>query len=217
MPEISEKADGSGLLGPVFTLGTANSACSAAFYARISGIRANPLKYTDPDGRNAYNSAGEDIYVRNEDGDLFCVPDGEMYQGKIDGVIFQDGTVAKVSDKFLPIDVDIVATKKNGIYSASFVSEEDAVQNNILDVVKGRSGDQSGIFSRDYVQEGRGYFDDRWKINEINENPDWVEWNSPLVRKILPSEMEAINSSIHNKALELKKDFSHNYTTIQIK
>jgi hypothetical protein len=51
IPEISEKAEGSRLLCSVFTLGTANSACSATVYARISGIRANPLKYTDPDGR----------------------------------------------------------------------------------------------------------------------------------------------------------------------
>jgi hypothetical protein len=50
MSKIGEKAERIGISGPVFTLGTANSACSAAFYARISGIRANPLKYTDPDG-----------------------------------------------------------------------------------------------------------------------------------------------------------------------
>jgi hypothetical protein len=52
MPEISEKVEKIGLLEPVFTLKTANSACSAAFYARISGIRENPLKYTDPDGKH---------------------------------------------------------------------------------------------------------------------------------------------------------------------
>jgi hypothetical protein len=62
----------------------------------------------------------------------------------------------------------------------------------ILDVIKGRSGDW-------------------WKINEIKENPDWVERNSSLVRKILPSEMEAINSSIHNNdnyLLRLEKPLS---------
>jgi hypothetical protein len=50
MPEIGEKAEGIGPLGPVFTLGTANSACFVGFYARISGIRENPLKYMDLDG-----------------------------------------------------------------------------------------------------------------------------------------------------------------------
>jgi hypothetical protein len=50
IPEISENTEGAGLWGAVFTLETANSACSAAFYARISGIWANPLKYTAPDG-----------------------------------------------------------------------------------------------------------------------------------------------------------------------
>jgi hypothetical protein len=51
MAELYEKAEEIGLSGPVFTLGTANSACSVGFYARISGIRENPLKYTDPDGK----------------------------------------------------------------------------------------------------------------------------------------------------------------------
>jgi hypothetical protein len=49
--EISKNMGESRPFGPVFTLGTANSACSAAFCARISGIRENPVKYTDPDGR----------------------------------------------------------------------------------------------------------------------------------------------------------------------
>ncbi|MDR0997891.1 MAG: hypothetical protein LBL70_02400 [Treponema sp.] len=47
---LCEKIEGIGLGGPVFTLGTANSACSVVFYTRISGIRANPLKCTAPDG-----------------------------------------------------------------------------------------------------------------------------------------------------------------------
>jgi hypothetical protein len=51
LSEIGEKAERIGISGPVFTLGTVNSACSVVFYARISGIRANPLKYTDPDGK----------------------------------------------------------------------------------------------------------------------------------------------------------------------
>jgi hypothetical protein len=50
MSEIGEKAERIGPSGPVFTLGTANSASSVAFYPRISGIRENPLKYLDPDG-----------------------------------------------------------------------------------------------------------------------------------------------------------------------
>jgi hypothetical protein len=52
MSKIGKKAERTGLLGPVFTLGTANSANSVGFFARISGIWANPLKYTDPDGND---------------------------------------------------------------------------------------------------------------------------------------------------------------------
>jgi hypothetical protein len=50
-PKINAKADKMCQLFQCFTLKTANSACSMAFYAQISGIRANPLKYTDPDGK----------------------------------------------------------------------------------------------------------------------------------------------------------------------
>jgi hypothetical protein len=49
--EIEKKAERIGISGSVFTLGTANSACSVVFYARISGIQPNPLKYTHPDGK----------------------------------------------------------------------------------------------------------------------------------------------------------------------
>jgi hypothetical protein len=49
--EIGEKAERIGLSGSVFTLGTVNFACSGVFCARILGNWANPLKYTDSDGR----------------------------------------------------------------------------------------------------------------------------------------------------------------------
>jgi hypothetical protein len=40
----------------------------------------NPVKYTDPDGKDVYNCFGEDIYVRNEDGKLFLVSNGEGFR-----------------------------------------------------------------------------------------------------------------------------------------
>jgi hypothetical protein len=52
--KINAKANKMGQLFQYFTLGTANSACSAVFYARIWGTRANPLKYTDPDGKSPW-------------------------------------------------------------------------------------------------------------------------------------------------------------------
>jgi hypothetical protein len=68
MPEISEKVEKIGLFEPVFTLKTANSACSAAFYARISGIRENPLEYTDPDGMN-----DKEAYDENKNNKYFLI------------------------------------------------------------------------------------------------------------------------------------------------
>jgi hypothetical protein len=77
MLEISEKTKGIGFSGSVFTLGTANFACSVCFYTRISGIRLNPLKYTDPDGRdldellqgaqNAFDEYAAQFIKDNED------------------------------------------------------------------------------------------------------------------------------------------------------
>jgi hypothetical protein len=66
-PLIYGKSEKNWLFVPIITLGTANSACSAAFYARISGIRANPLKYTDPDGKTDYIYFGENTYKTEND------------------------------------------------------------------------------------------------------------------------------------------------------
>jgi hypothetical protein len=52
MSGLCQKVERIEFFGPIFTLGTSNSACSVAFNDRISGIRANPLKYTDPDGKH---------------------------------------------------------------------------------------------------------------------------------------------------------------------
>jgi hypothetical protein len=54
--EIKPKINGkTGQLFQYFTLGTANSATFKCISVQISGIRANPLKYTDPDGKSDYD------------------------------------------------------------------------------------------------------------------------------------------------------------------
>jgi hypothetical protein len=63
---MGKEAERIGISRPVFTLGTANSACSGG-YARILGIRENPLKYTDTDGKaTVRNKSGDDGYVKYE-------------------------------------------------------------------------------------------------------------------------------------------------------
>jgi hypothetical protein len=47
----------------VYTLRTTNSTFSVVFYVRISGIRPNPLKYTDPDGKDIVRLSKDDIKV----------------------------------------------------------------------------------------------------------------------------------------------------------
>jgi hypothetical protein len=70
MPKLDKKAEKYKLWESVFTFGTENSACSAAFDTRISGIQANPLKYTDPGGNTDSfpdGSAEQDIiWMRRE-------------------------------------------------------------------------------------------------------------------------------------------------------
>jgi RHS repeat-associated protein len=151
----------------------------------------NPVKYTDPDGRDAYNCTGEDIYVRNEEGTLFPVRDGEMYKGRIDGIITNDGTVIKVSDTdkyfgMLPT-VDITVDKENGEYGARFTNMLSMKQNDIGDTQKkGTDLNLSGIYTKEYVEGLKSGFDSRWKIDEIEANPQWVRNSSANIMSIDP-------------------------------
>jgi hypothetical protein len=89
----------------VYTLGTANSACSVVFYARISGIRANPLKYTDPDGKiTITNQTADHIILRGEDGQTGAVKPNEIFDtskhgfNTIDGILLPDGSTYKINN-----------------------------------------------------------------------------------------------------------------------
>jgi hypothetical protein len=120
-PEISEKTKKIGHFGFFYSLGTANSACPVFFYARISGIQANPLNYTDPDGNDIIvNKSDHYVIVRGEKGQTHTVRPGETYNTKdhnldsIDGVIFNNGQLYKTKDG--NGDATFTISEKSGVY-----------------------------------------------------------------------------------------------------
>jgi hypothetical protein len=102
MPGLGEKVEKIRPFKPVFTLGTANSACSAAFYARISGIRANPLKYTDPDGRENDEPTVNVIFYyvnQNTDRDSSFKRASETLSQGISGKVYMIGVTTETEFK----------------------------------------------------------------------------------------------------------------------
>jgi hypothetical protein len=47
----------------------------------------NPLKYTDPDGKDVHNKTEHVVAVRAENGDYLLLGPNAIYFGKVDGVL----------------------------------------------------------------------------------------------------------------------------------
>jgi hypothetical protein len=167
--EMGEKAEGNGILGPVFTLGTANCACSGG-YARILGIRENPLKYTDPDGKWVkYDKNGKtDIYVKYEDdiGNIegqMLAPGGKYPDSgnrRIDDVIiYNENTgevvIYKINDSkkspLSPVNLK-VKQNKDGNYKFS-MGLWSRIKNWFSGLLKGKDEVKSGKYSLDELPE----------------------------------------------------------------
>jgi hypothetical protein len=58
----------------------------------------NPLKYTDPDGKNIHNNTDHWIIVREEHGKNKAIKPGETYYGEADGILLHDGSTFKIND-----------------------------------------------------------------------------------------------------------------------
>jgi hypothetical protein len=95
MPRLGEKIKKKGGSRLVFTRGTANSACSAAFYARISGIQAKPLKYTNPDGKDIIyqNSSGNVERIEKSGQNIVHTPQSDK--------ALMDANVAVMKENYL--------------------------------------------------------------------------------------------------------------------
>jgi hypothetical protein len=166
----------------------------------------NPVKLTDPDGRDVYNMTGEDIVVIDDKGVAYLVHDGEMHEGRIDGVRFSDGTVAKVTDENYLINpkVDIVAYKKDGDYGARFYAHLDKAMNDLGDWYKEHKGGSelpSGIYSRDQVEDKNTKFSAQWRPREED-----IRKNDPRVRRIVLDDMLPVYMNA-SADLDLEKIF----------
>jgi hypothetical protein len=182
---MGKEAERIGISRPVFTLGTANSACSGG-YARILGIRENPLKYTDTDGKDFYNFAKKDIVVvlENEKNGVGYVniPPGKMYKGKIDGVVLTDDSIAKSTGKKWAPSVHLVVEIFGDKDIAYLAGDLSIVVNDGGDLMKnimGKGDLPSGVYTS---EAARNNVLARWIINA--RDPEKVDWNNPDVNKM---------------------------------
>jgi hypothetical protein len=138
-----------------------------------------------------------------------------MYVGRIDGVITNDGTVLKVTDtsKLLNMvpTVDILVKKENGEYSADFTNRLSVLVNNEGDIQKeGTDLNLSGIYTKEYVEGSGNGFDGKWKIDEIRNNPEWVETSSRNIKEIDRKTLDkvfkfALTEIMRGNAINLQK------------
>jgi hypothetical protein len=114
----------------------------------------NPVKYTDPDGEDFYNFTQKDIVVvlENRKGsvDYVNVPAGEMYTGKIDGVVLSDDTVVKVTGTEWAPSVHLVVETVGNEDVAYVVGSVSMLVNDGGDLVKkfeGKGDLLSGVYT----------------------------------------------------------------------
>ena len=162
----------------------------------------NPIRYIDPDGRNFFNRTEEVMVVRTEGGQHMPVLPGEMYEGKIDGAISQDGTVFKVSDINIGPRVKLDVRRINSQNRGFIVGGLAIRWNNFLDRIKGRDKLLSGVY-----EEGKGGSDmDSWRRRSgryFNSTPDEIkDMDRPGVRDITPRDESRINNRRNQELAE---------------
>ncbi len=146
----------------------------------------NPIKYTDPNGRFVINLTNEPVLIRTEDKGYVALPAYSVYTGfgvqnsgldfffgidggKIDGVIFGDGTIYKVSGhKYFPKAISLILGKceidGKEMKGAFFANIESLALNCLSDFIKEFLGkDCSG----------------EYKIQDGSKTGDWLEGKIP--------------------------------------
>jgi uncharacterized protein RhaS with RHS repeats len=103
----------------------------------------NPLNWRDPLGLDASvrDDSTESVIVRDEDGGYVIKDPGESYDGKQDGVIYDNGDVFKNKDhEKSPFDVDITVDQDGVQFDSLF----DNALNSIGEILS--DGDPSGWY-----------------------------------------------------------------------
>jgi hypothetical protein len=156
--------------------------CGAVIF--IVWSRDNPVKYTDPDGRDFYNFTPKDIVAvlenEKEDVGYVNVPSGEMYKGKIDGVVLADDTVVKITGKEWAPTVHLAVETFGDEDIAYLAGDGSVVVNDGGDLLKKITGDlPSGVYA---PETARNNSLDRWIRNA--RDPEKVDRNNPDVKKM---------------------------------
>jgi RHS repeat-associated protein len=146
----------------------------------------NPVVMKDPDGRDFYNFTQRDIVVVLEDEKggvgYVNVRPGEMYKGRIDGVVLADDTVVKVTGKEWAPAVHLVVETFGDEDIAYLVGDLSVFVNDGGDLVKKINGKDdllSGVYSRETAKNnGLG----KWIINARDTRK--VDKNNPDVNKM---------------------------------
>ena len=146
----------------------------------------NPVKYTDPDGNFVINLTNEPVLIRTEDKGYVALPAYSVYTGlgvqdsgldfflgidggKIDGVIFGDGTIYKVSGyQYVPKAINLILAKGEidgkEMKGAFFADIESLGLNGLNDFIKEFLGkDCSG----------------EYKIQDGSKTGDWLDGKIP--------------------------------------
>jgi hypothetical protein len=146
----------------------------------------NPVKHVDPTGEDFYNFTQEDIVVvlenEKEGADYVNVPPGQMYKGKIDGVVLADGTVVKVTGKEWAPSVHLIVETFGDEDIAYLVGDLSAIVNNGGDIVKkikGKDDLLSGVYPPEIAKNNNL---NNWvQSAKKREN---VDWNNSDVHKM---------------------------------
>jgi hypothetical protein len=114
------------------------------------------VKYTDPNGKWVKNNTEHAIAVRTEKGKYELVAPGGTHDGKVDGVIMQNGLTFKVSDSDIfneDIDIEVGGSEdgKSYCYTFTLPNEKSVKQNKFGDILKNLAfkKDLSGIITQD--------------------------------------------------------------------
>jgi hypothetical protein len=158
----------------------------------------NPVKFTDPDGKDFYNFTDKDITVFDEETKAVIVHPGEMYKGAIDGAMLEDGTIVKVTYRkgLSPSVVDVSVENIEGKDTAFVIGGN--ISNALGDLwkkIKGEDELPSGVYSPEAVERHSEF--DVWKDEAVDLRGD-----TSKVRKITRLDMFLVGMEFHDELID---------------
>lgn len=168
-------------LGPVLTIHRRQK--SGLVYSHLYNYCSNnPVRYTDPNGCWVLNPTDYYVLIKTEKQGFVVLAPKSFYNGevcnrsysidngKVDGVIFSNGTIFKVSDDLRLSGIPLVGNtsiaisqndKNNSIVAYIPISPESAIPNNISSIAK--------LFA------GRFDFSGYKQVRSLSDNGIWLD------------------------------------------